>query len=311
MATRTTVFGLDLRVDRSLPFLEGSGARPTGRELEVTVEDGEDALGWPADAELISDQRHPDGAVSFQIESSPAAGYRIWGPDYGASALSADGARLRSAPGTGEQEWQRMLIAQVLPFASVLQGLEALHASAVVLDGVAVALAGPSGSGKTSLAVALCREGAEFLADDVLAIELAGGELIAHSGAPVAAIDHGEAERLRREEVGAPGQVLGSNSREEITRIGLSAEPATLGALFFLERLAGGPVEPRFEPAADARMLLSATFNLVLASPERLRRLLEISALVAAGRVERVVAGPAVDATVLATAIAARIGGGP
>jgi hypothetical protein len=311
MATPTTVFGLDVRADRSLPFLEGSGASPTGRRLDVTVAAGVDALGWPAEAELISDQRHPDGAVSFQIESNPAAGYRIGGPRYGASVLSADGARLRSAPGEGEQEWQRMLIAQVLPFASVLQGLEALHASAVVVDGMAVALTGPSGSGKTSLAVALCREGAEFLADDVLAIELAGEELTAHPGAPVAGLDRGEAERLRRERVGVPGPVLGSNRREELTRIELSAEPAPLRALFFLERRPDGPAEPHFEPAADAQMLLSATFNLVLASPARLRRLLEISALTARGRVERILAGPAVDATELAMAIARRIGSAP
>jgi hypothetical protein len=304
----TTVFGLDVRADRSLPFLEGGSAHPTGRRLDVTVEVGVNALDWPAGAELISDQRHADGAVSFQIESSPAAGYRIWGPVYGASVLSADGARLRSAPGEGTQEWQRMLIAQVLPFACVLRGLEVLHASAVVLDGGAVALTGPSGSGKTSLAVALCRGGAEFLADDVLAIELTGEELVAHPGAPMAGIDRDEAERLRREEAGAPGQVLGSNPREEITRIELSAEPAPLRALFFLERRPDGPAEPRFEPAADAQMLLSATFNLLLASPPRLQRLLEIAALAARTRVERILVGPEVDATELAARVAARIG---
>ena len=204
-----------------------------------------------------------------------------------------------------------MLIAQVLPFASVLHGLEVLHASAVAIDGAAVALAGPSGSGKTSLAVALCREGAEFLADDVLAIELGDGELIAHSGAPVAGIDRGEAERLRRRRASAPGPVLGSNQREEITRVELRAKPAPLRALFFLDRRPDGPAEPHFEPAADAQMLLSATFNLVLASPERLRRLLEISALAAQARVERVFAGPAVDAGALAAAIADRIGSAP
>ena len=62
--------------------------------------------------------------------------------------------------GTGPGEWQRFLIAQVLPFAAALHGLEVLHASAVTVAGRALALLGPSGAGKTSLALALCRTGA-------------------------------------------------------------------------------------------------------------------------------------------------------
>jgi hypothetical protein len=302
-----TVFGLDVRADGPLPFLEGSDARPTGRRLNLTVESEGSDLDWPAAAELISDQRHPDGNISFQIEFSPEAGYRIWGPEYGASVLSVDGRQLRSAPGAGAQEWQRMLVAQVLPFASVLRGLEVLHASAVVFDGAAVALTGPSGSGKTSLAIALGRMGGAFLADDVLAIERVGEGLLAHSGAPIAGIDHVEASRLHRAGAIAASRVLGENRREKIVRVELCAEPAPLKALFFLERTVDGPAEPRFEPAVDAQILLSATFNLVLASPERLRRLLDISALAARTRVERIFAGPTVDATELAAALAARI----
>jgi hypothetical protein len=49
----------------------------------------------------------------------------------------------------------------------------------------------------------------------------------------------------------------------------------------------------------------------VLASPQRLQRLLEISALAARGRVERVLAGPTVDATELAAAIARRLDSAP
>jgi hypothetical protein len=313
VAATTTAFGLDVWANRPLPFLEGGEVDPTGRRLDLAVEDEGSDLGWPAKAELISDQRHRDGSVSFQIESSPAAGYRIWGPEYGASVLSGDGRRLRSAPAAGEQEWQRMLIAQVLPFASVLRGLEVLHASAVVLDGAAVAISGPSGAGKTSLAIALSRLGGTFLADDVLAIERVGDGLVAHPGAPIAGIDREEAERLRLAGAAAdaPAALLGANRREEIVRVEPSAAPAPLGALFFLERRPDGPDEPSFAPAPDAQPLLSATFNLVLASPQRLQRLLEISALAARTRVERVLVGPAVDATELAAVLAARIGAAP
>jgi hypothetical protein len=307
VTVEATVFGLDVRSEQRLSFLQASAAAPTGRRLDLSFcADGE--RGWPADAELISDQRNRDGSVNFQIESSAEAGYRIWGPEYGANVLSVDGRRLRSAPGAGMQEWQRMLIAQVLPFASVLHGLEVLHASAAVVDGGAVAFAGPSGAGKTSLALALSEAGAGFLADDVLAIERIGEELIVHPGAPIAAIDREEARRLRDDGPGArERQVLGINRREEITRMAIDAAPAPLRAIFFIERGSDGPDEPRFEPATDPRLLLSATFNLVLASPPRLQRLLETAALAARGRVERVLAGPGVDATELAAAIGRRV----
>lgn len=47
-----------------------------------------------------------------------------------------------------------------------------LHASAVQLDGRALAFVGASGMGKSTLAAALCRNGCELVADDVLRVDL-------------------------------------------------------------------------------------------------------------------------------------------
>lgn len=311
--TQATVFGLDVRANRALPYLQAAKAGPTGRSLDVALTaDGAAERGWPEAAELIFDQRLPDGTVSFQIETSSEAGYRIWGPDYGISLLSGDGRQLLGALGDGGiQAWQRLLIAQVLPFAAVIRGLEVLHASAVAIDRGAVAFLGPSGAGKTSLALALCRRGAAFLADDVLALERVDEKLIGHPGTPVAGIDHAEADRLRRIEGVEEPDLLGANSREQVARVPVTAHPVPLRALFFLDRRADGPAQPRFELATDAQMLLSATFNLVFADPQRLVGLLDVCALAARGRVERIVVGPEVDATELGAAVERRIGASP
>jgi hypothetical protein len=308
-ATRATVFGLDVRVDRELSFLSSATVRPTGRTFDISLHAGDAAdLDWPDSAELISDQREPDGTVNFRIEADSEAGYLIWGPTYGANLLAGDGRHLRSTVGTdGFDAWQRLLVAQVLPFAAVLRELEVLHASAVVIDGGAVAFLGRSGSGKTSLALGLCERGATFLADDVLALERVDDQLLGHPGTPVAGIDHAEAERL----AGAGGlgqEVLAVNAREHVVRVPQTAEQAPVQALFFIDRRADGPAQPRFEPAADAQMLLSATFNLVLATPQRLQGLLDACALAARGRVERIVIGPGVDATELGAAVERRLG---
>lgn len=302
---RRTVFGLDVHADAVLPFLEGATAAATGRELSIAVADGGEAP-WPATARRISDERHPDGSVSFQIEDGGEAGYRIAGPLYGSSVVGADGLRLQGSVGEGGMAaWQRLLVAQALPFVAVMRGLEALHASAVATGSGAVAFSGHSGSGKTSLALAMQRRGATLLADDVLAVEHAGEELLAHPGAPVAGVELGEAERLDSDGAGF-GEVLAVNQRERVARAVLADAAQPLRAFFFLQRAAQAGA-PRFERALDPQLLLASTFNLVLASPERLSGLLEVCAIIARRRVERVVFGPEVDPAALAAAIEARL----
>jgi hypothetical protein len=304
--THATVFGLEVRADRSLPFLETAAVSATGRRVEVSVAGGAGDLAWPETAELISDQRQPGGEVNFQIERDREAGYRIWGPAYGASVLSNDGHLLRGAPGAdGIGAWQRMLIAQALPFAAVLQGLEVLHASAVAIDGGLVAFGGHSGSGKTSIALALCRQGAAFVTDDVLALERDREELIGYPGTPVAGIVHAEGDRSQE---GEAGEVLAVDGRERVERMTVGAERTPLRAIFLIDRRADGPDRPRFEPVADPRMLLSATFNLVLATPQRLEGLLDVCALAAGRQVERIVVGPGMNAAELGAAVERRIG---
>jgi HPr Serine kinase C-terminal domain len=301
-----SAFGLDIAADRPLPFLAAAGP-PSGRPLELNLAPAAEP-GWPA-GELICDERRRGGEVEFQIEAMPD-GYEIRGPAYGVCRIAADARRIWGRPGEGGMVgWQRLLIAQTLPFTAVLRGLEVFHAAAVAVDGEGVALSGPSGTGKTSLALALARRGAALLADDVLAVELGGGGLLAHPGAAVAGIDRAEAARLRERGSWDGGGVVGENEREILVRISPSRRPRPLTALFVLERRVGaGP--PRFEPAADARLLLASTFNLLLASPRRLTAQLEICAELARRRVERLVFGPGSGPDELAELVLERLGEG-
>ena len=308
-----TVFGLDVHAEIPLSFLEGASAEPGGRRLEISASSGDGTkLEWPQDAELVCDERAPDGAQIFRIESHPQAGYLISGPQYGSFLLSADGGQLRCCrEDCPENNFQQLLIAQVLPFASLLQGLEVFHAGAVVKDGQAVALLGRSGAGKTSIALECCRRGASFLADDVLALEPNGDALLAHPGTALAGVDHAEGEHIGTGAGLSSEQIFTVDSRKQLVRMTGAVEPAPLGALFFLDRRPDGPEHPRFEPATDARMLLSSTFNFVLSTPERLRRLLEVCALAAQLRVERMVVCSAADSSELAGAIVQRLSPSP
>jgi hypothetical protein len=283
-----TVFGLDVALCGSVPLLRARPAMPTGRTLRLRVErTGSDGLDWPSDADTICEELLPDGTPNFAIESHPQAGYRIHGPRYGVHALSADGRAARCYP-EGE-EWQRLLIAQVLPFAAVLQGLEVLHAGAVARD-------------------------RQFLADDVLAVEPVGERLLGHPGTPLAGVARAEAERLEHERRWSEGEqqrVLCAGSRELMVDMQGALEPAELAGAFFLDRRSDGPDRPRFEAVCDPKLLLSATFNFVLAGGERLGRLLDVCALMARLRVERVICGPGADPRAVATAIERELSLGP
>jgi hypothetical protein len=307
-STRVTMFGLDVGVPESLDWLLGADTIATGRQVELSVPAPENQMGWPEDAALISDERTEDGGVLFQIARSEC-GYRFSGPRYGTAIVSPEASQIWGSPGEGGiGDWQRFLIAQVLPFAAVLRGLEVFHASAVALDDQAVAFLGPSGAGKTSIAMALCRLGASFLADDVLAVERDAGRLLGQPGAPVAGVASREAERLRRRRSLDSGAVLTTDPREAVVRVTPPRAPVPLGAIFVLDRRSGGPLEPWFERVSESRVLLSATFNLVLLEGSRLEALLDVCSLAAGGLVERVVVDSEIAASTVAEALAERIG---
>ena len=65
------------------------------------------------------------------------------------------------------------------------RGIPTLHASAVVLDGSAVAFLGVKGGGKTTAATGMVAAGASLLADDLLAVTPHGADVYAHPGYPM------------------------------------------------------------------------------------------------------------------------------
>jgi len=76
------------------------------------------------------------------------------------------------------------LLGQVLSFSLLSRGNEPLHATAVMIDGEAVAFLGDCGYGKSTLGAAFLARGFPVLTDDVLALEIRDGRWFAHAGPP-------------------------------------------------------------------------------------------------------------------------------
>lgn len=74
------------------------------------------------------------------------------------------------------------LLGQALSFALVKQGLEPLHATAIVVDGGAVVFLGDTGFGKSTLAAWFLSTGHRILTDDLLVLKQTSGGILAFPG---------------------------------------------------------------------------------------------------------------------------------
>lgn len=124
------------------------------------------------------------------------AGYLYVGADHGAGlTLRVPGVcdfviggglrtvECRPDPATDAALVAVLVAGLVISFLLTMAGGTVLHASAVAVDGRAVAFAGASGSGKSTIAAMLCGAGARLVTDDVLRLDTAEGAVCV-GGAP-------------------------------------------------------------------------------------------------------------------------------
>ncbi|HET9153560.1 MAG TPA: hypothetical protein VFN85_05550, partial [Solirubrobacterales bacterium] len=160
-------------------------------------------------------------------------------------------------------------------------GLEVFHASAIEIGGGAVLLAGGSGLGKSTLALNMHLGGSGFLADDSVAIELAGERLLAHAAIATAKVRAGARALLRDDVRGALREVVVADEHETRYRVEPAREPLPLRAVCMLEPGA----EPGTLAAGEGRLdpweLLGSTFNDAVRDPARLRGQLDLCGRIA------------------------------
>jgi hypothetical protein len=168
--------------------------------------------------------------------------------------------RVRAAPRQTGPSWQHVMVATAFPLLLSELGDLVLHASAVVVDGRAVAFCGLAGRGKSTLAYGLARPGRPLLAEDGLALSRAGdsnknGGWLAWPGP--------RGVRLLGD--GEPGKRV-----RYVDAAAEHGEPVALGAVVALaERAPGPPSVERLAPANAVQALLG---NAIYAPGGGLRR---------------------------------------
>jgi hypothetical protein len=275
-------FGLDIELSFAAPGLPERSGPATGRRTRVDlVPPAEIDRDWPAEkaTRVLEETFGEEGEPARTIDADPVAGYRLYARHFGLARLTPDGGQvLCSPPDVEPWNWQRFLVGRILPWAAVLRGLEVFHASAVSLDGRAIAFVGATGAGKTSLALRLVARGARFLTDDVLALDVGADGVRAHAGAAIVAVRPAERDAIPPETWSRLGAVLG-HSEKTYVAVPLEERPLPLAALYFLRPGQGSAVEPLERP--DPRLLLTSTFVFGVQTPERLRNQLDVCAALA------------------------------
>jgi len=157
----------------------------------------------------------------------------------------------------------------VVPMVLQARGLEALHASAILVDGSVVAFCGTSQSGKSTIAYALAHGGAVLWADDAVAFELTPEGAVA--------LPLPSRIRLRPRSEGffrEAGWVAGLEAAKETrTR---SPDPAPMRALFMLERSSSTEAETRpLSPAEAFPLALTHAFCFSLEDSTRKRSMVQ------------------------------------
>ena len=218
----------------------------------------------------------------MSVDRSSDGSFRIWAPRHGVYVVEPDGSSIAGAPPSGPVwRWERLVLAQALPLAAALQGLELLHASAIALDGRAYAITGPSSTGKTSTAFHALRLGGKLVTDDVLALEVRNGVPTAFPGSTVARVDPEQMRAMPVERRRELGEVVARGEKHHLAVAG-ARRPLPLGAVYHLVRPVATVrrISITADDPPDPLSILGNAFLTYLRSPGRLRLQLDVCAAI-------------------------------
>ena len=267
---RYTVYGVSLDSDTPLAL------EPCDRDADSRVSIRSAAATWFARVRSAARFESPRGSWYHYARLDDGATYLRWS-GLGEFVVSRDGRciRCRRFAHASLEAFQVYLLQRALSFALVKQGMEPLHATAVVDGASAVAFLGDTGCGKSTLAAACLREGDALVTDDLLVLRREGACVLAAPGPHRIKLFAGTARRLLDRKAAAPP--MNRRTRKLVLplppqRMALQLVP--LRAIYVLAPHREHRIETEtLPPRAAFHALLKHTFNYLHRDADRLQRL--------------------------------------
>jgi hypothetical protein len=142
------------------------------------------------------------------------------------------------------------LLGPIFGFLLRLRGVTCLHASAIAVDGRAIALIGPPGAGKSTTAAAFTQRGYPTLSEDVVALCDRGNSFLAQPGYPLIRLWPESVQALFGSKDALPPLTPNWDKRYlDLTQNGFSfqRQPLPLAALYILDERSDDPAAPFVE----------------------------------------------------------------
>ena len=263
------IYGITLRSEIPLPYPIATYKRAADVRLAIAppglLETVRQGLPLPSSSEDWYDRvQLPDGSEFLR-----------W-PELFEFLVSPDGRSIvcRDLEQATLESLQTYLLGHVLSYALVKQHHEPLHATAVIVDGAAIALLGQSGQGKSTLAAAFLRAGHTLLTDDLLVMRRVDDLIYGFPGPPRLKLFPDALERFLPE-LAASG-LMNPLTEKLIVPIPSRQSHSGAAAIGAFVVLDGGESAAqsvaRITGTSAWTELLGATFNKKLVDRPRLRR---------------------------------------
>jgi hypothetical protein len=153
------------------------------------------------------------------------------------------------------------LLGPIMGFVMLLRGLVCLHASAVAIDGVAVALLGPAGAGKSTTAAAFSARGYRVLAEDVVTLDDRGDQFLVRPAYPCIRLWPAAVAALYGSETSLPKLTPNWDKRYLDLTDQFQTEPLPLAAIYHLSERRYDPAAPFVRPLDRSEGLMSLIAN--------------------------------------------------
>jgi hypothetical protein len=301
-STTYFVCGLHVRSDRHIPDLIAIpvAAEFGSADVEITFQEHPESSRFERQTlRYSSNQVAPNGEPAVRLweiaSSSLCLLYQLVYGDGTKFVIDEAGSKVWAswASESTFEDTLTYLLGPVLGFVLRLRGVTCLHASAVAIDGVAVALAGPAGAGKSTTAAQFAGMGYQVLSDDIATLEPAAAAFLVQPSPARLRLWPASVEHLYGGPDALPRLTASWEKRYLDLQAGdrrLQSSPLPLAAIYVLSNPQSPAAEIEEIPRAEAMMQLLANVyvNYLLDGRFRERDFVRIAKVVNAVSVRRV-----------------------